>query len=152
MPIYMLLLTNFIVCNQEHFQKYSSIHKNNTRHQHNLHSPNANLYFFFNCTFYAASNFSTFLARSLTIFQTEKTKFKAAIRKYLNTHSFDSVDAFVCIKININTIIYCVHSILRSKMVYICVFVYICLFVCLCICVFVTCSTSYCLCDQLLDP
>ena len=66
--------------------------------------------------------------------QTKKTKFKAVIRKYLNTRSFYSVDAFVCVKINISTILYYVYSILHSKIVY--------------ICVFMTCSTSCCLCHN----
>jgi len=32
------------------------------------------------------------LARSLKILKNEKAKFKAALRKYINTHSFSSVD------------------------------------------------------------
>jgi len=33
----------------------------------------------------------------------EKAQFKAALRKYLNMHSFYSVDDFLCVKIIYNT-------------------------------------------------
>ena len=35
---------------------------------------------------------------------TEKAKFKAAARIYLNTHSFHSVDEFLCVKIIHSTV------------------------------------------------
>jgi hypothetical protein len=34
------------------------------------------------------------LPYNLTILKNEKVKFKVAVRKYLNTYSFDSVDEF----------------------------------------------------------
>ena len=45
------------------------------------------------------------------VLQTEKSKSKAAVRKYINTHSFYTVDAFVCVKIDISKIIYYVCGI-----------------------------------------
>ena len=55
--------------------------------------------FFKNTLSMLHQNFQPFLTRSLTVLQTGKTKFKAVIRKYINTHSFYTVDAFVCVKL-----------------------------------------------------
>jgi hypothetical protein len=35
----------------------------------------------------------------------EKAQFKVALRKYLNTYSFYSVDDFLCVKIIYNTVV-----------------------------------------------
>jgi hypothetical protein len=88
---------NFIVGNQENFQTSLSIHGTNTRNKHYLHTPNANLSCFQNGTFYAGIKIFNSLPCSLTFLKNEKAKFKLALRKYLNAHSFYSVDEFFCV-------------------------------------------------------
>jgi len=41
----------------------------------------------------------------VTIFENDKAKFKAALRKYLNTHCFYSVDEFLCVEMVCNTVL-----------------------------------------------
>jgi len=104
---YKLCLMKFIINNQEHFQTNSSIHNINTRskhqtnsHTHNintqnkhqLHRTNVKLSCFQKCTFYAGIKILNCLPRSLKILKNEKAKFKVALIKYLNEHSFYSVD------------------------------------------------------------
>jgi hypothetical protein len=84
---------NSIINNQENFQTNSSIYNTNTRNKYYLHRPNANLSSFRKSTFYAG----IIIFNSVTIFKNTKAKFKEALRKYLNTHSFYSVDElFMC--------------------------------------------------------
>ena len=53
-------------------------------------------FFFKQCILCWYQNFNTWPS-SLTILKKEKAKFKVAVRKYLNTHSFYSVDKyFMC--------------------------------------------------------
>ena len=48
-------------------------------------------------TFFAGLKIFNILPPSVTILKKDKAKFKAALRKYLNTHSFYCVDEFfVC--------------------------------------------------------
>jgi hypothetical protein len=89
---YVFSLMNFILNNQEHFQTNSSIHSRDTRNKHHLHRPNVNLSCFQKITFYAGIRIFNRLTLSLISLKNEKTKFKAALRKYLNTHSFYTVD------------------------------------------------------------
>jgi hypothetical protein len=89
---YIFSLTNFIVSNKESFQTNSSVHNINTRNKHNLTRPNANLSCFQKRTFYAGIKIFNNLPRSLTILNNQRGKFKLVLRKYLNTHSFYSVD------------------------------------------------------------
>jgi hypothetical protein len=47
-----------------------------------------------------ASEFTiVYLLHSLTSLKNEKAKFKVALKRYLNIHSFYSVDEFLCAKI-----------------------------------------------------
>jgi hypothetical protein len=48
-------------------------------------------------TFYAGIRIFKRLPLSLISLKNEKTKFKVALRKCLNTHSFYSVDEFLCV-------------------------------------------------------
>ena len=68
---------NFMTSNQEYFQASSSIYNTNTRNKHHLHKQNAKMSCFMFCYM---------------------TKFQAALRKYLNTHYFQIVDPFFCVK------------------------------------------------------
>jgi hypothetical protein len=91
---YIFSLMNFILNNQENFQTNSSVHSIDTRNKHHLHRPNANQSCFQKSTFSASIRIFNRLPLSLISLKNEKTKFKVALRKYLNTHSFYSVDEF----------------------------------------------------------
>jgi hypothetical protein len=65
---------------------------------HNLHRPNANLSCFQKSTFHAAIKIFNRLPLSLISVKNEQTKFKVALRKYLNTHCFYTVDEFFMYK------------------------------------------------------
>jgi hypothetical protein len=89
-----LSLMTFIINNQEHFQTFLSIHHNNTWNKLHLHTANANLSYLQKSTFYAGIKIFNSLPSSVTILKNDKAKFKAALRKYLPTPSFYSVDEF----------------------------------------------------------
>jgi hypothetical protein len=95
---YIVSLMNFILNNQEHFQTNSSIHSTDTKNKHHLHRPNANLSSFKKSTFYAGIRIFNRLPLSLISLKNENTKFKVALRKYLNRHTFYSVDEFFMYK------------------------------------------------------
>ena len=66
----------------------------NTRNKHHINIPNANPSCFQKSTFYAGIKIFNSLPSSLTILKNDKAKFKATLRKYLNTQFFSSVDEF----------------------------------------------------------
>jgi hypothetical protein len=66
--------------------------------KHYLHRPNANLPYFKKSTFYAGIKIFNCLPPSVTILKNGKAKFKVALRRYLYTHSFYSVDEFFMCK------------------------------------------------------
>ena len=81
---YILSLMIFIIKNQEFFQTNLSVHKINT---------GINI-----ISFYAAIKIFNSLQPSVTILKYDQAKFTAALRKYLHTHSFYSVDEFFMCK------------------------------------------------------
>ena len=94
---YILLLVNFIVNNHEIFQTNSSVHNINTRHKHHLHGQMPTYLVFKKSTFFAVIKMFNNLPPSVTILKKDKAKFKAALRKYLHTHSFYCVyEFFIC--------------------------------------------------------
>jgi hypothetical protein len=97
-PCHIFSLMNSILNNEENFQTNSSIYSIDTRNKHHLHRPNANLSCFQKSTFYASIRIFNRLPLSLISLKNEKTKFKVALRKYLNTRSFYSVDEFFMYK------------------------------------------------------
>jgi hypothetical protein len=94
---YIFSLLNFIMNNQEHFQTNSAVHSVNTRNKHHLHRPAANLTCFQKNTYFGIKIFNN-LPSSLKRLMNEKAKFKVALKRYLNTHSFYSVDEFLMSK------------------------------------------------------
>jgi len=87
---------NFIINNQGIFQTNLSVRTANTRNKHHLR-PIANLSCFQKITFYAGIKIFNSWPTSMTILKIDKAKFKAALRKYLHTQCFYSVDEFfVC--------------------------------------------------------
>jgi hypothetical protein len=91
---YMLSLLLFIVNSQEHFQTNSPVHSVNTRNKNQLHRTIANISCFQKSAFYAGIKISS-LPSSDTSLIHKKEQFKVALKRYLITHSFYSVDEFV---------------------------------------------------------
>jgi len=123
---YILSLLNFIIYKQENSRTNSSIH-------------NTVLINFQRITFYAAIKTFNSLPPSLKILKNDRAKFKTALRKYLNTHSFYSVDELFMYT---NDLEYRPVKFLQYFTLKKIVYIY----------VFMTCSTSYCLCDTLIYP
>ena len=90
-------LMSFIIENQEKFQTNSSVHNINTRNKHHFHRPVANLSCFQKGSSYSGIRIFNSLPQSITNLKTEKTHFKMTLKKFLNAHSFYSVDeCFKC--------------------------------------------------------
>jgi hypothetical protein len=92
---YMFLLMNFFVNNQENFQTNPSVRSVNTRDKHHLHRPIANLSCCQKSAFYSGIRIFSVLSRSLTNLKNETAQFKVPVKRYLNGHSFYSVDEFM---------------------------------------------------------
>jgi len=74
-----------------------SLQRANTRNKHHLHRPAANLSCFQKVASYSGIRIFNSLPRSITNLKNAKTQFKVALRKFLNEHSFYSVDElFTC--------------------------------------------------------
>jgi len=86
---------SFIINNQEIFQINSSIRNINTRHKHHLHRPNAHLSCFQKSKSYDGIKIFNTVPHGVTILKNDKAEFKAALRKYLHTHSFYCLDEFI---------------------------------------------------------
>ena len=90
-------LMSFFIGNREKFQTNSSVHNINTRNKHHLHRPVTNLSCFQKGVSYSGIRIFNSLPRSITNLKNDKTQFKVALKKFLNTHSFYSVDElFTC--------------------------------------------------------
>jgi hypothetical protein len=91
---YIFLLIIFIANNQTN----NTVHSVNTRNKLQQHKPTANISCFQKCAFYAAIKIFNSLPSSLTNPMNKKTQFKVAIKSYLKTHSFHSVDKFLMLE------------------------------------------------------
>jgi IS1 family transposase len=70
-----------------YFQTNSAIHCVNTRNNHHLHRPTANLTCFQKSLYYSGIKIFNNLPASLKSLINEKAKFKIALKQYLNKHS-----------------------------------------------------------------
>jgi len=91
---YIYSLMSFFIGNQEKFQSNSSVHNINTRNKHHFHRLVANLSCFQKGASYSGIRILNSLPQSITNLKNEKTHFKVAFKKFLNAHSFYSVDEF----------------------------------------------------------
>ena len=73
---------------------HTTVHNINTRNKHHLHRPVANLSCFQRGVSYLGIRIFNSLPRSITNLKNDKTQFKEALKKFLNTHTFYSVDEF----------------------------------------------------------
>jgi hypothetical protein len=88
---YIYSLMSFFIQNQEKFQTNLSVHNINTRNKHHLHRPFASLSCFQKGASYSRIKINS-LPQSITNLKNEKIQFKVALKKFLYTHSFYSVD------------------------------------------------------------
>jgi hypothetical protein len=70
----------------------------NTRNKNHLHTPTANFSCFQKGAYYAGIRIFKSLPPSLKTISDKKEKFKVALKRYLNTHTFYSVDEFLQFK------------------------------------------------------
>jgi hypothetical protein len=89
---------NFIARNLELFQTNSAVHNVNTRLKNHLHRSVANLSCFQKGAHYSGIKILNSLLPSLKTIWDKKETFKVALKRYLNTHSFYSVDEFLQFK------------------------------------------------------
>jgi hypothetical protein len=92
---YIFSLLLFIVNNQEHFQTNSTVHSVNTRNKNELHRPISNLSCVQESAYYAGIKMFNNLPSSDTSLIHKKEQFEVALKRYLITHSFYSVDEFL---------------------------------------------------------
>jgi hypothetical protein len=95
---YVFSLTNFTVNNQEYFQTSSALHSVNTRNRHDFHISAANLSCFQRSSCYSGIKIFINLPCSLKRLVNKKTQFKAALKRYVNSHSFYCVREFLIFK------------------------------------------------------
>jgi IS1 family transposase len=95
---YIFILMKSVVNNQEHFQTNSTIHSINTRNRHHLHRPTASLSCLQKSAYCAGIKIFNSLPSNLTSLTNKKSQFKVELKRYLNTHSFYSVEEFLTFK------------------------------------------------------
>jgi hypothetical protein len=85
---------NFIVNIQEHFQTNSAIYSVDTRNKNQLHRPTANISCFQKNAYYEGIKIFNILQFCLTSLVNKKVQSKAALKRYLITHCFYSLNEF----------------------------------------------------------
>jgi len=90
--IFSLLLC--VVNNRYHFIPNSVYHVSNTRHRNDLHLPQATLTMYQKGVYYSGIKVFNGLPRALKDISSKPDKFKIALRKFLQTRSFYSLDEF----------------------------------------------------------
>jgi hypothetical protein len=95
---YILSLMNLIINKQVIFQTHSFAQCINIRYKHHLHRSYANRSYFQKKYIYVGVKIFNSLSFSMPILKNEKSKFKAALRKYQHTHSLYPVNKFFMYK------------------------------------------------------
>jgi hypothetical protein len=131
---YIYSLMSFFIGTQEKFQTNSSVHNINTRNKHHLHRPVANLLCFQKGASYSGIRIFNSWPQIIINLKNEKTQLKVTLKKFLNTHSFYSVDEFFTCTDDMYYWLYDCKCILHCN-----IFI---------VCMFMTGSTSYCLVTQ----
>ena len=122
---------SFFIGNQEKFQTNSSVHNINTRNKHNLHRPVANLSCFQKGASYSGIRIFNSLPRSITNLKNEKTQLKVALKFFKWTLLLLCGWIFNMYRWHVILTIWLCKCILHHN-----IFI---------VCMFMTCSTSYCL-------
>jgi hypothetical protein len=97
----MLSLVNFILNNKEHFQLDLLIQSLNMRNKINLRTPVSNLTCILKNTYYAGIKIFNNLPYTILSSVNEKAQFKVALKRYLNIHSFYSIDDYLMFRNNL---------------------------------------------------
>jgi hypothetical protein len=87
-----------IVNNHEHYQTNSAVHNVNTQNRDHVHRPVDNLSSFHKSAYSSGIKIFNSLLPSLKSLVNKTTQFKVALKRYLNAHSFYSVDEFLLFK------------------------------------------------------
>ena len=143
------------------------MHNISTRNKHHFHRPVANLSCFQKGASYCGIRIFNSLPRSITILKNEKTLFKVALKKFLNAHSFYTVDEFFtctddtyywlydCLNVSFTVILVFLYALclwhvphpivlwfsrIYGMHMYIYVCMYVCMYVlCMYVCMYVLC-------------
>jgi hypothetical protein len=91
---YIFSLLLFVVNNGNYFTPNSLLYDSNTRHRNDLHLPQATLTMYQKGVYYLGIKIFNSLPRGLKDISCEPGKFKTALRRFLQTYSFYSLDEF----------------------------------------------------------
>jgi hypothetical protein len=92
---YIYSLINFNTNNIEPYQTNADVHSINTRHKHCLHKPAANFSCFQKNAYSTGIKIFNKLPLNIKSLMKEKARFKIALKRYLLTHSYYSVDEYL---------------------------------------------------------
>jgi len=92
---YIFSLPLFVVNNRNHFTQNSVFYDSNTRHRNDLHLPQATLSMYQKGVYYSDIKVFNGLPRALNDISIRPGKFNIALRKFLETRSFYSIDEFL---------------------------------------------------------
>jgi hypothetical protein len=88
----LLSLSSFVVDNIETFQTNSDSHNTSTRYRYNLHVPNTNLSKYQKGVYYSGIKLFSNLPLTIKSLNHNIKKFKPALKEYLLSHSFYSIE------------------------------------------------------------
>jgi hypothetical protein len=94
MSQHILSLLTFVSNNKEQNFTNSEIHKINTRHTSNLHSPTAHLNIYQKGVYYSGIKIFNSLPRDNKTYTDNPRTFKKAVKKFLYTNSFYSLNEY----------------------------------------------------------
>ena len=92
---YIFSLLLFVVDNRNYFIPNSVYHDSNTRHRNDLHLPQVTLAMYQKGVYYLGIKGFNGLPRAMKDISSEPSKFKIALRTFLQTRSFYSLDEFL---------------------------------------------------------
>jgi hypothetical protein len=95
---FLLSLLSFVVDNLETFQTNSDIHNFRTRYRNNLHVPKTNLSKYQKEVYYSGIKLFNNFPPTIRSLNHDIKKFKPALKEYLLSHSFYSVQEFTLAK------------------------------------------------------
>ena len=91
---YIFSLLLFVVKNRNYFTQNNILYDNNTRHRSDFHLPQVTLAKYQKGVYYSGIKVFNGLPRTLKDISSKPDKFKIALRNFLETHSFYSLDEF----------------------------------------------------------
>jgi hypothetical protein len=92
---YMLSLLMFVVQNKNFFLTDNENHNVDTRQRNNLYLPQANLTIYQKGAYYSGIKMFNNLLLEIKIVEKKKKKFKLALKKFLYTYTFHTMEEFL---------------------------------------------------------